>query len=209
MKSTTDRQINTVLLDADGVIQSTPDGWLERVGALCPEPARARDFLSALFAAERPCMKGQGHFETALDGVLKQWKSRASLNDALALWTEIKPDPEAMQTVARLRASGLTVALTTNQQAYRASHMLDMLGYDTAFDHTFFSCDLGHAKPEAGFFVAVLERLELAPHKALFVDDGQKNVEAARQVGLHAQHFALGQTATPLATVIQRALSPM
>jgi HAD superfamily hydrolase (TIGR01509 family) len=46
-------------------------------------------------------------------------------------------------------------------------------------------------KPEPGIYELTLERLGdgLAPADCLFIDDGEPNVEGAREVGMTAVHF--------------------
>lgn len=51
------------------------------------------------------------------------------------------------------------------------------------------SCHLGVRKPDERFYIALLERLDRAPHEVAFVDDRQVNVAAARAVGMPAFHF--------------------
>ncbi len=48
------------------------------------------------------------------------------------------------------------------------------------------SAEVGMAKPEAAVFRLAVERLGLAPGECVFVDDWDKNVEAARDAGLQA-----------------------
>jgi putative hydrolase of the HAD superfamily len=85
------------------------------------------------------------------------------------------------------------VHLGTNQQAGRAAYMRDELGYDDLFDESFYSCELGAAKPDPAFFCRVLDRLGAAAPEVLFVDDNEANVVAARECGLAAEHWHLDE----------------
>ena len=69
--------------------------------------------------------------------------------------------------------------------------MSDTFGYKEVFDAEFYSCRLGVAKPDAAYFLAILNDLQVRPDRALFIDDRQENVHAARGVGLHAIEFSL------------------
>ena len=44
-------------------------------------------------------------------------------------------------------------------------------------------------KPDPAIFHRLLERYGLAPATTLFIDDIEKNVVAARDLGFHAHHF--------------------
>ena len=58
-----------------------------------------------------------------------------------------------------------------------------------AFDELIISAEVGVAKPDAGIYELTLERLNVAPSEAVFVDDFRRNIEGARAVGIHAIHF--------------------
>jgi HAD superfamily hydrolase (TIGR01509 family) len=182
-------RIEALLLDADGVVQQTGPGWRDSLAALCTEEHRVDDFLSEVFAAERPCLTGAGEFGAALEGVLQRWSCQVPLDDALKIWTLIEPDQQVLGLVRRLRERGVTVALATNQQQHRADYMGNALGYAECFDDLCYSWELGHAKPSPEYFAAVLARLAVAPGQALFIDDHPCNVDAARAAGLAAEVF--------------------
>ncbi|MCM1313479.1 MAG: HAD family phosphatase [Bacteroides sp.] len=53
------------------------------------------------------------------------------------------------------------------------------------FHHTFCSYELNDYKPSASIFHKVLDTMSLKADECVFVDDGQKNVEASESVGMH------------------------
>ena len=57
------------------------------------------------------------------------------------------------------------------------------------FDISVFSAEEGVRKPDPEIYERALARLGVSPAEAIFVDDRLKNVEGARQVGMHALHF--------------------
>ena len=61
------------------------------------------------------------------------------------------------------------------------------------FDVVVCSGDEGVVKPDPAIFELALERLDVAPEEAVFVDDYPGHVEAARSLGLHAIHFTTAQ----------------
>jgi putative hydrolase of the HAD superfamily len=68
--------------------------------------------------------------------------------------------------------------------------MAETLGYSDLFQGQYYSYRLGAAKPDAAYFRAILADLELAPEDVLFIDDNEKNVSSAREVGLRAALFS-------------------
>ncbi len=196
--------IRTVLLDADGVVQSTPPGWLSRVESLISDSDKPEAFLADIFAAESPCLTGCDDFQPALKAVLARWGSEVSFTTALDLWTKIEVCRPVLDVVRHLRDTGYQVALATNQQQYRADYMRNELGYQHQFDRLFYSCEIGHAKPAAAYFDHVLEQLDELPTQVLFVDDQLKNVAAARQAGMQAEQFDLQAGTTQFLQLLAR-----
>ncbi len=69
------------------------------------------------------------------------------------------------------------------------SQAISRLGIADLFDATFFSWEIGSLKPSEQNFTEILSRLGAEASQSLFVDDGIKNVEAARTFGLQAIQF--------------------
>lgn len=58
-----------------------------------------------------------------------------------------------------------------------------------AFDVIVISAEVGVKKPDLSIYQIVLEKLQVSPEEAVFVDDFIENIEAARMFGMHAVHF--------------------
>jgi len=183
------KPIRTLLLDADGVVQTPVDGWRDSVASLCGDSSRVEAFLEEVFRAERPCLTSNADFATALGEVLERWGSVASVVDALELWMQIEPREDLLRLVDALRTAGIRVGLASNQQSVRAAYMADVLGYVDRFDDLLFSCRLGHAKPDTAYFRTVLDVLGVQGDQVLFIDDHAANVAAARNSGFNAEIY--------------------
>jgi len=57
------------------------------------------------------------------------------------------------------------------------------------FDDMVISAEIGIAKPDVRIYQAAMQNLRVLPHESVFLDDTLRNVEAARNVGMHAIHF--------------------
>ena len=57
------------------------------------------------------------------------------------------------------------------------------------FDVIMFSAEEGIQKPDPEIYRRALQRLDIKPEETIFVDDREKNVEGARQIGMHAVLF--------------------
>ena len=120
------------------------------------------------------------------DGVLQDLPG-----DWLTAVERVEVADSSLGLVDALRDHGLGVHLATNQTAARAAYMRAELGYDELFDESFYSCEVGAAKPDSAFFSAAVARLGTTPPEVLLVDDSERNVTAAREVGLAAEHWHL------------------
>ena len=58
-----------------------------------------------------------------------------------------------------------------------------------AFEVIVISAEVGVKKPDPRIYQILLEKLQVNPEEAVFVDDFIENVEAARQLGMYAVHF--------------------
>jgi putative hydrolase of the HAD superfamily len=196
------RAVTAVLFDADGVVQRPTSDWWTRLTSLVPTDGEA--FVADLMAAEKPSLIGKGDFRDALADVLRRWNSPASVDEALEPWSWFAAEPGVVSLIGGLRSAGVGCHLATNQHAYRRAIMQDERGYGTWFDQTFYSCDLGLAKPDPAYFRAILGSLDLPASSVLFIDDNVANVEAASGVGLQAEQFDLSAGVPALASVLRR-----
>ncbi|WP_371403682.1 HAD-IA family hydrolase [Kribbella sp. NBC_00662] len=196
------RGVTAVLFDADGVVQRPTSDWWSRLSSLVPADGEA--FVADLMAAEKPSLVGKVDFRDALADVLRRWNSPASVDEALEPWSWFAAEPEVVSLIASLRAAGVGCHLATNQQAYRRAIMQDERGYGEWFDQTFYSCDLGLAKPDPAYFRAILGALDLPASSVLFIDDNVANVEAAAGVGLRAELYDLSAGVPALAELLRR-----
>jgi HAD superfamily hydrolase (TIGR01509 family) len=183
------RMISAVLFDADGVIQRPTIDWWSRLTSFVPADGAA--FVADLMEAEKPSLVGKGDFKEAVAEVLRRWNSAVSVDDAIEPWSWFAAEPFVVELIAQLRAAGVACHLATNQHAYRRAIMQDERGYGEWFDQTFYSCDLGLAKPDPAYFRAILQAIDVPASSVLFIDDNESNVAAAASVGLHAEEYDL------------------
>lgn len=182
--------IRHVLFDADGVIQETPGGWYAAMEPYLGD--RAREFLHFTWGHEKPALAGAGDYRSLLAEDLRAYGVMAPVDEILEkVWFCIEVDERSLALARRIRESGFGVHLGTNQDSYRAAHMRRALSYEAHFDTCFYSCDIGYAKPDRGFFDEVARRIGTDPGAIIFVDDSAANVEGARSAGLEAIHWEL------------------
>lgn len=82
-------------------------------------------------------------------------------------------------------ASRYTTALLTNTSALHWP-VIEAQGVLPHMHHVFASFQIGRIKPELDYFHFVLEKMDIAPPQAVFLDDSLLNVVAARELGINA-----------------------
>jgi epoxide hydrolase-like predicted phosphatase len=89
-------------------------------------------------------------------------------------------------TVRSLRERGISTAILTNNIREYGDHWRERVGADELFDLVVDSCHEGLRKPDAAIYELALERLAVRdPARAVFLDDFEANVDAARAIGMH------------------------
>jgi putative hydrolase of the HAD superfamily len=92
--------------------------------------------------------------------------------------------------IRRLRPPYRTAVLSNADNTLRA-RFLSHDGLIDLFDEFVCSADVGMAKPDTRIYALTAQRLGLAPGECVFVDDLERNLEAAREAGMQTVHFRL------------------
>lgn len=88
------------------------------------------------------------------------------------------------------RPPDFQVAVLSNAATDLEQQILhDKLDILHRFDLVINSARVGVRKPDPAIYYLTLDRLGVAPHQAIFVDDMPENVAAAAGLGIHAIHF--------------------
>jgi putative hydrolase of the HAD superfamily len=103
-------------------------------------------------------------------------------------WAGDRLDADLVALIRHLRTRYKT-ALLSNAWSDMRSYLQDEWKIADAFDVMIISAEVGLAKPAPGIFHLALDRLQVQPSEAVFVDDYGANIEAAQGVGLNAIHF--------------------
>ena len=109
----------------------------------------------------------------------------------------LRPLPEVVRLLARLREAGHALYFLSNMPLPYADHLDATHDFLTHFDDGIYSARVGLIKPEPAIFALAVERFGIDPAETLFIDDVEANVLAARLAGWKAIRFesAAGCTA--------------
>lgn len=104
------------------------------------------------------------------------------------LFGDVRPDPRLVELVRRLRGRYRTGLLSNASDALPQA-LGERYNLEGLFDVVLVSAMVGLAKPDPAIYRLALERLGSAPAATVFVDDYERNVDAAAVLGIQAIHF--------------------
>jgi epoxide hydrolase-like predicted phosphatase len=102
----------------------------------------------------------------------------------LGMWSNINAD--MIDWTHRLRASGLKVGVLSNMHSTMVTHCRAQFDWLKVFDFVTFSAEVRMIKPDAAIYEHTLRGLDVQASQALFLDDREINIQAARALGIHA-----------------------
>jgi len=94
-----------------------------------------------------------------------------------------------VEWMRQLRASGLKVGLLSNMHPDMVAHCRREFAWIEDFDFATFSGDVRLIKPDPAIYQHTLQGLGVGAEEALFLDDREPNILAARALGIHAIQF--------------------
>ncbi len=110
----------------------------------------------------------------------------------LAFWAGDALDLELVDYIRGLRAAGYQTAIISNATGNLRRALSEQFKIAGAFDLIVCSAEEKIMKPDHEIYRRTLRRLRREPHEAVFIDDSEPNVNAARELGMHAIHFREG-----------------
>ncbi len=196
----TARRIETVLLDAGGVLLDLDYAYLRRLltaaGRDVSEDALALSEALARTEIERRVRHG-GRTSEAWRHYFRVLLARVGAPDGevegiidtlweahhrVGLWN--RAIPGAPETVRVLRSAGFRLAVVSNAEG-RVAQDLAVAGFDGLFETVVDSHEVGVEKPDPRIFRIALERLGVPPDGAMFLGDVPSvDVVGARAAGL-------------------------
>jgi putative hydrolase of the HAD superfamily len=99
------------------------------------------------------------------------------INDGMVEWAR------------RLASSGKKIGVLSNMHPDMVAHCRRDFAWLSHFDHLTFSGEVRLIKPEPAIYEHALRGLGVEAGEALFLDDREGNIQAARAMGIHAVHL--------------------
>ena len=134
------------------------------------------------------------HFAKAAGISLSDGQIDRILNFENRMW--LRENPKALQLARDVKASGIRTAILSNIPHDLLHGVRTTFDWLDEFEVQIWSCEHGVIKPDPGIYRICLDKLGCAPHRTLFFDDREANVEGARKVGMHAHVFESAEQAS-------------
>ncbi|HEY0871256.1 MAG TPA: HAD-IA family hydrolase, partial [Acidothermaceae bacterium] len=89
----------------------------------------------------------------------------------------------------QLKAAGVRLVALSNWSAETFPRVRHRLGFLDDFEGVLVSGTVGLIKPDPAIYLLLIERHAVDVRHSMFVDDSERNVQAAAELGFDAIHF--------------------
>ena len=122
-------------------------------------------------------------------GVVDDWDLPVGPDEFLKIFTSWPVGPLAgAEDLVRLTAANVAVGCFSNTNAVHWDGNAERWPLMEQFEFRFLSHRMGLVKPDAEAFDQAVDALPTPPSRVLYLDDNAVNVDAARSVGMRAEH---------------------
>ena len=194
-----------VFFDIGGVLGT--NGWdtAQRTHAIEKFGLDAEDFQRRHIEAVGPWEEGRIPIDEYLDLTIfhaPQKFTREQFKDFM--FGESKPFPDSIAIAREVAALDRYTMMTLNNEAAELnSYRIEKFGLDPIFEAFMSSCWLGSRKPMKKIYTDALSIAQAAPATTLFIDDRERNLEPARELGINTILF---ESAAQLRADLRRVL---
>lgn len=105
-----------------------------------------------------------------------------SISEEFKKWKGLEANETVLELVRDIRAKKIKAAILSNVIEPTYS-VIKEAGYYDLFDDVIASCKVGYAKPEKEIYQIALRRLGVRGDEAIFIDDKQKCLDPAAELG--------------------------
>ncbi|MFP6662784.1 MAG: HAD family phosphatase [Deltaproteobacteria bacterium] len=190
------RTMDAVLFDYGGVFTDSPFAAIEKLGtSMGAAPGLLMKIIFGPYGdnTDHPwhqLERGEITLTAARETIISLGKEHGLDTDIYKFFTFMGGSggirESFVELVRDLKAAGYKTGMITNNVLEFREHWVKTLPIDELFDSVVDSSEVGLRKPDPAIFLHTLAELEVAPERAIFLDDFEGNIIAARATGLHA-----------------------
>lgn len=184
--------INTIIFDLGGVLIDWNPEYVFR--EVIPDPERRRFFFENICTHEWNIEQDAGRpLAEATEQLVNEYPEwESEIRAYYGRWEEMLGGPihETVDLLRELRdREGHRLLALTNWSGETFPVALSRYDFLHWFEGIVVSGDEKTRKPFADIYEILLDRYEVNPSQAIFIDDSLKNVEGAEAVGINGIHF--------------------
>jgi 2-haloacid dehalogenase len=183
---------NIVVFDLGGVLIDWDPRHLYRK-LFAGDEAAMEHFLATVCTHEwNRCQDAGRSFAEGARLLKAEYPDKGELIDAYgARFDEMVAGPIAgsVELLAELRDCGTPLYGLTNWSAETYAPARQRFDFLAWFRGILVSGEVGVIKPDPRIFELLIERFAIDPERAVYIDDVEANVSAARPFGMHTIHF--------------------
>jgi putative hydrolase of the HAD superfamily len=177
-----------VIFDFGRVLSMQPDvdahtALVEAAGV--PDEVFEEHYWAHRHAYDAGALNGQTYWQNVAKGAGFELTSERlaafHFHDSL-MWANL--NSPMLEWAAALQKAGVKTAILSNMGDVNLAYMRKHFDWLSAFSCLTWSCELLTAKPDPAIYRHTLEKLGVAAHEAIFVDDIPANIAAARALGI-------------------------
>ena len=184
--------IKAICFDLDGVY-FTPKGKNSFHKGLVEEygiPKETVDELMYRSPEMAQLVRGQIAASEFWNSVRESTNITASDEELTARWIrDYEVDEKVRESVLRAKKHGYKTCVCTNNNGIRLPLLIDRFNLNEQFDVIVSSHEVGHTKPSAEIFTALLNALQVQPDELVYSDDNPDRLEGARELGINTFVF--------------------
>jgi len=93
------------------------------------------------------------------------------------------------EIIVKLREQGFIIGLLSDHAREWIEYLSKKFGYHKLFHSTLYSFEAGSCKPDKKIYGLMLAKLKIKPDECVFVDDKEKNLVPAKELGMKTIRF--------------------
>ena len=183
---------DTIVFDLGGVLIAWDPRHLYRKLFAGDETAMEHFLANVCTHEWNRCQDAGRSFAEGARLLKAEHPEKAELIDAyFSRFDEMMPGPIAgsVEILAELHDRGTPLYGLTNFSAETYPPAFERFEFLRWFDGILVSGEVGLIKPDPRIFELLIERFAIDPRRAVYIDDVEINVIAARPLGIHGIHF--------------------
>ncbi|NJN77154.1 MAG: HAD family phosphatase [Saprospiraceae bacterium] len=190
--------IETIIFDLGGVLIDWNPRYLYR--QIFDDEAKMEDFLTNVTTMDWNEQQDAGYLiaDATSELIAKHPEFEAEIQAYYGRWTEMLKGAiqETVDILTEIyKGKKYRLYALTNWSGELFPYALKRYDFLQYFEGIVVSGDEKMKKPDIRIYDLILDRYEITPEKAIFIDDNERNIKAAKTIGLKTIHFKSAEQA--------------